>query len=177
MSKFSMFSLGGIAVRIRGFFCRIEIAKMLDFTVRLYRRAESSSASVHSHKSAGIVRWFSSVPGILNASRFSQICPAIIKRVVVDVIGHASKNFRVHVTSVSTSAASIKTLRMGIPFCTPVPLIEPFVVNGIDNCRLALRERDKTVGCIERLDNCVSFHAVFHSLTSNEIVIPAAILA
>jgi hypothetical protein len=115
-----------------------------------------------------IVALASTVASILRTRAFSEIHPSIIETIVVSMVTFfsfaASQNYAMHgwmgfiVLCLSTSG--IKSLGAFIPFSNPVPHGKPFKVRGINKGILALREWDKTIGWIKRLDNFMSWHLV-----------------
>src|SRR6267142_342307 len=64
----------------------------------------------------------------------------------------------------------IKTLRLFAPLCAPVPLVDVLKILSINNGILSFCQRNNSVGCVQRLNNCMSFHAVFHRSSSQGLL-------
>jgi hypothetical protein len=111
---------------------------------------------------------------VLRESRLPQIFFSIIECVMVFVVGFARtalKNSRVH-SDLPTpiNPTSVENFSACSPVGIPVPLHEEVVIFRINECILALRQGDKFVRWVKRLYDSMAFHASFHWLTSNELV-------
>ena len=125
-------------------------------------------------KSRGVVFLFPAIGEILGIRSWPEIGSAIVERIlifVVNVVRFALQNLAMHLDHfLAQLSLGIEVLRFRVQMGTPVPLGQRVIVRRINYGVPALRERNKSVGWIERLDNSVSFHVAFHSLTLNEIV-------
>jgi hypothetical protein len=121
-------------------------------------------------KTAAIIPISISIMAISFVCAGPQILPAIIKSIVILVVANRTirrvKEQGMHTDSPFSSGPirpdSVEASRTFRPSRHPVPLAKPFVIFDIYNRILALRERYQSVGLVERLDNCVSLHAIFH---------------
>jgi len=108
---------------------------------------------------------------ILRLTADTKIIHAVVEGVVVPMISKSaivicqSQKLSVHFNqcfSCLFSSTCIKRLSTFRPFDAPIPLHEPFVLDSIYDCVLALRERDEADSLIERLDHLMAFHGAFH---------------
>jgi hypothetical protein len=91
-----------------------------------------------------------------------QVLAAVVQRIVVFMIDNPKLRAKQPMHFYSTTAPatpSIVGLHVLTPVGVPIPLQQPLEIGGINNRILSLRESDKTVGWVERLSNCVTFHA------------------
>jgi hypothetical protein len=115
--------------------------------------------------SAGVVGLFSSIGNVAGSRRFAQIVPAIIKRVSVAMIDIfvSLQNHLVHEDiAIFFSADGVVAVPSTNKHCTPIPLIQPVVVDGIDDDNLSFRQRNQLNGFVNRLNNFASFQVAFH---------------
>jgi len=180
MSKLSVIFNGSCIIGLGGIFGRGEVSQMNPFTPNdnfcspFFRNFENS------YKSCGVIASHSCIAMVLGIRALAQIGAAIIKSVVVYVVYllsfYAGKNLSSHNDASSLVwyvdiPNGIKAVRVYVPLRKPVKLREPFKIRSIYDGILSLCERNKTVGCIKRLVNCVTFHAVsWHRSTSNRLV-------
>src|SRR5712664_1983101 len=129
-------------------------------------------------ETAGIVLWRSHIPRVLMVGTFAKIIFPIIKCIAILVVtlltgATAMQNLPMHEYRIRAYGIE------GIPNFrdTPVPLREPLKIFGIDNRILSLCERNKSVGFVQRLDDCVAFHVVnSHWSSLKGLLLPAAII-
>jgi hypothetical protein len=111
---------------------------------------------------------------VLRDGGFSKILAAIVQRVVVAVVRFflsTPKDSGVHSYLTATNySASIKTLGTCSPMGVPIPLHQEVIIFRAYERVLSLREGNNLVGLVQRLYDRMSFHAFFHRLTSNELV-------
>jgi len=109
---------------------------------------------------------------VLLMAASSQVIPAIIQCVAVPMIAllfwTAPENKSVHrhfypfAIGIPHHPRSVEVSATMFLNSMPIPLIEPIVVNGIDQSILALGKWDYLVRLVQRLSHRVSFHALFH---------------
>lgn len=123
-----------------------------------------SLAPTNSFVSRCVVTRLSLVSRILWLRALTEIMSLVIERISVFVISlfycRTTKNLSVH--SYTWPSHCVETLSMFGPSRIPVPLCEPHKISGVHDCVFILRQRNQTVGCIERLLNLVPFHGAFH---------------
>ena len=128
-----------------------------------------------------VLLMLASIAGTLGRSSLSQIAAAIVDGVVIGMIAsliwHSLGDLLVHVDwmiAISPDGVSI----ISAFFSRPIPLRKPLKVRSVNYRIQSLRKRDESVGWVQRLGHCMAFHAAFrHFLTSNEKLLPTAILA
>jgi len=121
-------------------------------------------------------RQFPRVMSILGSSCFTQIASAIIQSVSILVIYLKStlQEFSMHVYRArlgiyARGASGIEQSAL-VLHGYPIPLREVCIVFRIYDSVKAFCEWDQLDRLIERLDNSVTFHVVWHGPTSNRIV-------
>ena len=121
-----------------------------------------------SFKSARIITPLSGISELFRPSGLPEISTSIVKRFLVLMISffifRTSKNQSVHTNSFAgiSGPSRIKTFGSSAPICIPIPSGQPAKIFGIYDGNLFSCQWDKAVRCIKRLNNLVSFHAVFH---------------
>lgn len=130
---------------------------------------------MHSWMSRFVARERLTVAHILSVAALAEIATAIIERVVVAVVALfavlAIKNEPMHHWS-TVRSPGVPRLGAVCPLSTPIPLHQPFIVNGVYDGDLAFCERDKSDRLILRLNNRRALAAwTGHDLTSNEIAV------
>lgn len=140
----------------------------------------------HSNETAGIVGSKSYIAQVLCVGGLAEIFSFIVERISVYVfrffIGAATKNLSRYAYRISLSchnfyAGNIKAFSLCIPNGAPVPLVKPREISNINDGILVLRQGNKAVRLVKRLDDYVAFHVDFrHFPTSNGSVLSAAIL-
>ena len=134
----------------------------------------------HSSIAAFAGRPRSRVALVLRARGLAQILSSIVECVMVPVVSFfdrdAIKDFTCHPNACfAVVSVRVKTSGVWIPVSAPIPLAEPIKISGIDDGVLSLSQRNQTIGLVLRLDDCMTFHAVFsHRFTSNGLMLPAA---
>lgn len=144
------------------------VSSNIDFYVS---DADASYPSIfektYSFVATGIREWFSHVTHVLSVCAFAKIISAIVQCVVIHVVYFVgrtdSENHSVHCYPFAFAFPN------GIVQVTiPVPLVEPLKIGSIHDSNFSLGQRDKAIGFIKRLSNCVTLHATFwHRSTSN----------
>jgi hypothetical protein len=140
----------------------------------------------YSNKTASVVGSQSDIAQILCVSRFTKILSTIVERFSVAMLWFfprfALEDFVRHIYVISTSvyfliAFCVKTFCSFVPLCVPIELIQPIVIGGIHDRVLILRQSNKAVWFIKRLDDFVPTNTEFwHIPTSSGSVLLAAIL-
>lgn len=107
------------------------------------------------------------VLAILGVRALPKIFFTVVERIVIFVVSLlprcTSQNQRMHRDRMPFDfSAGVKTSGVRCPMCNPIPLRKPLKIFGIHNGILALRKWNIFERLVERLDNCMSFHAVFH---------------
>jgi hypothetical protein len=119
------------------------------------------------------------VLAILCAGTFTQVRPSIVQCVMVSVVSFfsrtATKDQPMHVNPCPTPRSAInppgvESIGGLVPDSVPIPLTQPRKILGIYDGILFFSEGDKTIGLVERLDNCMSLHAVFHQSSRQGLV-------
>lgn len=135
----------------------------------------------NSFESSLVIATDSGVTHIFMPIAFPQIFSTIIECVVVAMISFfffgALENFAVHLYNciLLFFPPCIKSFALAAPICIPIPLREPLKIFGINNRILPLCERNESERLIERLDDCVAFHAAFrHWSSCKGLLLPAA---
>src|SRR6266705_6153612 len=118
---------------------------------------------MNAFKSRSVGRRQRRIPSILMICALAKILTPIIKRLSITMICFFSrteaKDYAMHRHHfLSNRSTGVKTVRVSSPYGIPIPLIEPLKISSINDGVLSLCERDKTVGCVKRLDNLVPFH-------------------
>jgi hypothetical protein len=170
MRKFSMKLGSRRIVSASSFYLRFETADVRRNSLYRNPRDPDTMLFVPTHPlvSTEAPGHFLSVHAILGASAAAKIFLSIIQSIVIFVVAWASENVVMHPSAVTS--ARIKTLGVCTPPSLPVSFIQAVEVFGVHNCILISCKRDKTIGFTKRLHDCMSFHAFFHRLTSNELV-------
>lgn len=166
MSELPMKFTGSSIVDSSRLFFVKKISKMNPFAIFSYLDSPRRRffAELDSFESARVVFCQSSIATILRAVTFTQINSAVIKSVSIYMVNFLSarKYNPVHLNSFIRSTASIGVEPIAIVMGAPIPLHQPIVIDSIDFSGLSLRQRNKAIGWVERLGNCMSLHAVFH---------------
>ena len=121
---------------------------------------------------------------VLGVGANSQVAPAIVQGVMVLVVyiisGIAFQNFSGHkVSDICPPFSSLgsKRISRGVQMGTPIPLRKIFKVLGVNNRVLSLRQGNKPIRLVERLDNFVSTNTRFmHRSSLKDRLLPAAII-
>lgn len=177
MSELSEMNYRGLVVSKSRFLGRTKLPNVCMSSMNFNSSQPSFIAFIPTNtlEAAGVERIQSLVAMILKGRSFSEIISSIIQSVMVPMISlffsFTAKNQSVHVNRYSAlPSASVERFHLRIPICEPIPLRKPLEIAGIDNRVLTLRKRDKAVRFIERLNNRVAFHMVFHRSTSNGLL-------
>lgn len=177
MGKFTIELLCCFIVGVCCFFWRTKFTKEVFFSVYSNTGLPFSCRFIptDSSVSACIRSTHFCVISILCMCGFTEIPSSIIECVAIFVVSFflwcAVQNNSVHTNYFPfVSSDGIKAFGVVIPLSTPVPLVEPFEIFGVNDGVLPLRQWDKAIGLVERLNNCVSFHAAFHWSTSNGLL-------
>lgn len=164
-----MHSNGGFIIGAGSSFSVPKTSQMNTLTIDSYSRAPRISAitTINTLIFAGFLSFLKFlILCVLRYRRLSEIGATIVKGVVVNVISFfrwaTAKDFLVHPQC--TAGPSSLRIIIAILFSKykPIPLRKPLKVSGINDGIFTLRQRNQSVGLVERLDNLVSFHAVFH---------------
>lgn len=191
LCEFSVVFLGVFFVCFGGLFWSREASDDPPLSVNCDSRVISifgSTAAANSCESAGIVDPNPAISAIFGVGTHSKVDSSIIERVVVYVISPllaATSRYNVaHINDlhlpvgIMDAPLGVKTPSSNVPLGVPVPLREALKVLSINNSVLALRKWNQAVGWIERLTNGVPCKRLSgHFLTSNENLLPVAILA
>ena len=152
----------------RGSLNRLELSEMVTFTIYASMGNPQTSlwCPIDALESALVFSRDASVHQVLRIGRWAQIVFTIVQRVFVFVVHLYSflSNYieqqSVHVNfPVVDGRDRVETFSLGIPLRGPVPMQETFKVLCIYDGVLILRQWDKAVRCIRRLNDCVAFHA------------------
>lgn len=133
-----------------------------------------SLVPIHPDMSARVIPPSSTIETVLHVRGFSEIAFLAIERISVFVVNllpsfrFKNEILQAHfrATGPADPPDGIKTAGDGTPFSGPIELGGPLKILGVDDSVLALRERDKSVSLVERLDHSVSFHAEFKHRSS-----------
>src|SRR6266403_3836051 len=138
------------------------------------------------YKSRSIGAHNSFVVLILRFSALAEIFSPIVQRLMIPVISFffvfAAKNNAMHKEKLLLfPATGIESSTSWIPNGIPKPLREPPKINRVNDRNLVSSQRDKAVGCVERLSDRVRFHAArinsfWHRSSEKGLLQPAAIL-
>lgn len=132
------------------------------------------------------VSWveFFSIPAILRSVGLSQVLSPIVECVVVFVVKFfiriTLENFFFHVYRSGTYG--VKALSSNIPLSVPIEIVDSLKIFNVHDSDLVLREGDKAIRLIKRLDNRRSWHSpecafLGHRSSVKGSLLPAAILA
>lgn len=141
---------------------------------------------IYSPTPAFIVYAKSLIQNIFTTACLSKIRPPIVEGVMVNMVclflATTSEYFPRHIDSLfcswNTIPLSVKTACSRTPLSAPVPSRKPLVIASVHDGVLALRERNKSVGWVLRLDNFVSWNTILgHVPTSNRNLLPTANLS
>lgn len=172
---------GGIVGSGR-FFWGSEASKMPPFTIDSDKGSPPTAVWEHPLVASLIVATQSAIANILRGITFPEVFSAIIQRVSIFVITHLfifqAKYKTVHgnmMTIVPPVCVKMTSFRFK---SRPIPLAEPFEVREINDGILILRQWDKSVRFVLRLDNWMAFYTRTlsrHLPTSNRNLCSAAL--
>jgi len=154
----------GSIVGAGGVFCYGKSSQGYSFAAVAYVCLPFSTLLIPTHplESARVGARLLSVCHILTLAAWSKIRTAIIETIAITMVRFQEAcDLLVHCRMFIMQAVyGIPQLAM--PNGLPVPLRQPFVVGSIYDCIFTSGKWNQAVGCVERLDNRVSFHAFFH---------------
>jgi len=154
----------------RSFFWTRKTTKpnLLPFNRNLGSPRERVSTESYSFEPTGICNFLLLISTVLRMIRPPKVLFPIIQRVMVFVVHFSTtmQHYFVHENPTGLTpwivSCGIKRFRTAIPVGMPIPPVQPTEVIGIYDSVLPLSQWNESVGCVERLDNCVSLHAALH---------------
>src|SRR5258706_1693641 len=160
-----MILLGSFVVGMSRFFGRIEASQEERMSVAHYHAAPPFRLFVPID-SFVLPLGGLGIANVLSMGTWAKILFPIIESIAVFVVNlfprRALDDLSMHSERFTVRSADyIERVRFWTEHCHPVPLREPFKILHINDGVLILRQRNQTVGFVQRLSDFVSYHTRF----------------